>query len=163
MRFLMIFCVLAAPLAAQPPVRVGVYDTRAIAVAYAHSSHMQSILQQKRKELEAAKAAGDTARAAALEEWGQAQQRQMHRQGFGRVPVSDLLVPVKDRLPEAAARAGVQIIASECDYQGPGVVVVDVTDELVRLYDPSPRVLSIVKDMRGKPPLSLIELEKLKH
>lgn len=163
MRFLITLSILAAPLAAQPPIRVGVYDSRAIAVAYTHSGHFQNLIHEKKKELEAAKAAGDTARAKALDDWGQAQQRQLHRQGFSRVPVGELLIPVRDRLPEAAARAGVQVIAAECDYSGPGVVVVDITDELVRLYDPSPRVLSIVKDMRAIPPLSLNELEKLKH
>lgn len=163
MRFLIVLAALSIPLAAQQPLRIGTYDTRAIAVAYAHSSYLQTPLRAKKQELEAAKAAGDTARMKELEEWGQAHQRQLHRQGFSRVPVTDLLAHVKDRLPEAAARAGVQAIAADCDYLAPGVVTVDITDELVRLFDPSPRVLSIVKDMKGKPPLSLNEVEKNKH
>jgi hypothetical protein len=154
---------LAAPLAAQQPVRVGVYDTRAIAVAYAHSSYLQTPLKAKMKEMQTAKAAGDTAKVKELDEWGKAGQRKLHFQGFGRVPVTDLLAHVKDRLPEVAARAGVQAIAAETDYIAPGVQTVDITLELVNLYSPSPRVLSIVNDMKGKPPLDLIEIEKIKH
>ena len=161
MRFLCLIAVMAAPLAAQQTVRVGVYDTRAIAVAYTHSTQMQTPLRAKMKEMEAAKAAGDKAKVKELDEWGQARQRQLHRQGFGRVPVSDLLACVKGRLPEVAARAGVQVIAADTDYVAPGVETVDITNELVQLYDPSPRVLAIVKDMKGKPPLDLDEIEKI--
>mgnify|MGYP000933788105 CR=1 FL=1 len=163
MRLLILATLFAAPLAAQQqPVRIGVYDTRAIAVAYAHSSYNQEPLKAKMKEFEAAKAAGDTARVKELDHWGQTQQRKLHFQGFSRVPVADLLVHVKDRLPEAAARANVQAIAADCDYLAPGVETIDLTDELVRLYNPSPRVLSIVKDMKGKAPLPIEEVDKLK-
>ena len=163
MRFMIILAALSLPLAAQQPLRIGVYDTRAVAVAYTHSEYAQAPLRAKMEEHKAAQAAGNTAKIKELEDWGQTRQRQLHRKGFGRVPVTDLLVHVKDRLPEAAARAGVQAIASDCDFHAPGVQIVDITDEIVRLYDPSPRVLSIVKDMKGKPPISLDEIEKMKH
>jgi hypothetical protein len=163
MRFMIILAALSLPLAAQQPLRIGVYDTRAVAVAYTHSEHARGPLRAKMEEHKAAKAAGNTAKIKELEDWGQTRQRQLHRQGFGRVPVTDLLAHVKDRLPEAAARAGVQAIASDCDFLAPGVQIVDITDEIVRLYDPSPRVLSIVKDMKGKAPISLDEIEKIKH
>jgi hypothetical protein len=146
---------------AAPPFRIGTYDSRAIAVAYAASRF--NPVREKMKELQAARSAGDEATIRQLEEWGQAQQRQLHRQGFGRVPVDDLLAHVRERLPEAAGRAGVLAIAMNCDWAGPGVEAVDVTDALVALFEPSARTLSIVKDMKGKAPLPLDEIERHKH
>jgi hypothetical protein len=87
----------------KPRLRVGVYDNRAIAVAYAPSKY--NLVQDKMKQYEEAKKAGDSARAKELQDWGAKHERQLHRQGFGRVPVDDLLAHVKDRLPEIARKA----------------------------------------------------------
>lgn len=149
------------PAAGQAKFRIGTYDSRAIAVAYAASRF--NPVRGKMKEMEAAKAAGDQVKVKQLEQWGQALQRQLHRQGFSRVPVDDLLAHVKDRIPEVAARAGVQAVMMQCDWAAAGVEVVDVTEALVALYEPSARTLSIVQDMKGKPPLPLDELEKHRH
>ncbi len=150
-----------AKTAGQPAFRIGTYDTRAIAVAYAASRF--NPVGGKMKEMQAAKASGDQAKIKELEAWGQAHQRQLHRQGFGRVPVDDLLAHVKERLPEVASRAGVQAIAMQCDWVASGAEAVDLTDALVALYEPSARTLGIVKDMKGKAPISLDEIEGHKH
>jgi hypothetical protein len=149
------------PAAGQAKFRIGTYDSRAIAVAYAASRF--NPVGSKMKEMQAAKAAGDQAKVKELEEWGQAFQRQLHRQGFGRVPVDDLLAHVKDRIPEAAARAGVQAVMMQCDWAAAGVEIADVTEALVALYDPSPRTLNIVRELKGKAPLPLDEIEKHQH
>ncbi|MCC6858472.1 MAG: hypothetical protein IT158_07920 [Bryobacterales bacterium] len=139
-------------------VRVGVYDNRAIAIAYAHSP--LSPIAQKMRELREAKAAGDTARAKELEAWAKKHQRQLHRQGFGRVPVDDLLALVKDRLPEAARKAGVDIIAWQCDYCPANAEAVDITNELASLFEPSQRALRFLADLGNHPPLDLDEIEQ---
>jgi len=147
---------------AQDPgkLRIGTYDSRAIAVAWAASTY--NPVGEKMKELQAAKAVGDEETVRELNAWGESQQRKLHRQGFGRVPVDDLLKPVADRLPEVARTAGVEAIVFSCEYAGPQVEVVDVTDEMVRLFDPSERTLSIVAQMKGVPPMDLDALEKLR-
>lgn len=149
----------AAPEAVQEQakLRVGVYDSRAIAVAYVHSPY--SPTSGKMKEYEEAKAAGDEARVKELEAWGEKHQRQLHRQGFGRVPVSDLLEHVKDRLPELAEQIGVDVIAFECNYLGPNVEEVDITVELAKLFDDSERTLETIEQLRQMDPLDLDEIE----
>ena len=72
-------------------VRVGTYDSRAIAVAYASSRF--SPVAEKMREFELAKQANDKERVRTLEAWGEKHQRGLHRQGFARVPVDDLLAP----------------------------------------------------------------------
>jgi hypothetical protein len=146
------------PQAVSPKVRVGTYDSRAIALAYAPSKY--NPVGEKMKEHAAAKAAGNTKRVKELEAWGEKHQRALHRQGFGRVPVDDLLAAVKQHLPEVAAKAGVDAIAMSCDYQGANVELVDVTNELVALFEPSERTLGFVRDLKQRQPIDLDDLQK---
>jgi hypothetical protein len=147
----------AEPQAAPRKIRVGTYDTRGIAIAYAASK--LNPVRAKTAEYEKAKAEGDTARAHELEQWGEKLQRQLHRQGFGRVPVGDLLEPVKDQLAGVAAKAGVDLIASGCDYATANVETVDVTLDLVALYAPSEQTLRYVKDLARQPVVDLDEID----
>jgi hypothetical protein len=137
----------------KPKVRLGTYDSRAIAVAYAPSLH--NPVASKMKEHAAAKAAGDQAKVAELEAWGAAHQRQLHRQGFALMPVDDLLAPVSHELPRVAREVGVDAIVFGCSHAGPGVELVDVTMQLVELYAPNERTLGFVRDVLKAKPLSL--------
>ncbi|MHC4414881.1 MAG: hypothetical protein ACYS0G_06320 [Planctomycetota bacterium] len=138
--------------------RVGVYDNRAIAVAYATSRF--NPVSEKMAEFEKAKAAGDAKRVEELEAWGEKHQRQLHRQGFGRVPVDDLLAHVKDELPEVARKTGIDAIAWHCDYASADVEQVDITTELVMLFDPSKKTLKTVQELRKHEPVDLDVLEQ---
>jgi len=141
--------------------RIGTYDSRAIAIAYAASDF--NPVGAKMKEYEAARQAGDDAKVRELDAWGQKHQRQLHRQGFGRVPVADLLEHVKDRLPELAARLGVEAIVFECTYIGPNVETVDVTLELVKLYSPSEKTMKTAREVMKHDPVDLDEIEREGH
>lgn len=143
----------------QGKVRIGVYDNRAVAVACAMAG-MGPVKAMKAKmaEYEAAKKAGNTTRANELETWGKNQQRLMHFQGFGHVPVGDLLEPIKAQLAQLARVKGLAAIAMECDFTGPNVEVVDVTDAIVELYKPTDRTRKVVAEMKAVKPLSLLEL-----
>jgi hypothetical protein len=141
-------------------IRIGVYDNRAIAIAWAASKY--NPVKQKMEELNKAKAEGDTQKVKELNEWGKASQRKLHRQGFGKVPVDDLLASIKDRIPELARKAGVVAIVWQNDYVGDDVEVVDVTQELVMLFDPSERTLRITnsEELKKNAPLDLEYIEK---
>lgn len=143
--------------------RVGTYDNRAIAVAFAPSKFMREWYRAARRELEEAKAAGDTEKVKELEQQGEWEQKKLHFQGFGHAPVGDLLAHVKDRLPEVAKKADVQLIAWEYDLVAEGVEVVDVTDLLVELFEPSEKTLRRVKEIRELQPMPLEELDRMNH
>ena len=142
---------------AQPKLRIGTYDNRAIAVAFVRWS--QNPMVARRAEHEAAKRAGDQARVKALEEHGQREQRKAHRQGFARVPVDDLLAQVRPGVARVAEARGLDAIAWFCDHAGPGVELVDVTDDLVELFDPSEETLTTVREVRKHAPIDLDEVE----
>jgi hypothetical protein len=137
-------------------VRIGTYDNRAIAVAYAASTF--NPVAQKMKEHAAAKKAGDAAKVAELEKWGESHQRMLHFQGFGRVPVTDLLEHVKDGVAKVATDRGLSAITMSCDQAHADVEVVDVTDDLVELFNPSDRTREMARKMRDAEPVSLLVL-----
>jgi hypothetical protein len=136
-------------------VRIGTYDSRAIAIAYARSTHLAAVhadLQQRRAEAEER---GDEALVREIEARGGALQLRLRLQGFSTAPVDDLLDAVRDRLPEAAREAGVAAILRSVDFHEPSVEIVDVTDALVRLFDPDAAVLSVIAEVRANAPLAL--------
>lgn len=145
--------------AADESIRIGVYDNRAIAIAYASSRF--NPVGEKMKEFEAARERGDEVTIRDLEAWGQAHQRQLHRQGFGRVPVADLLEHVKEALPELAARLDLDAIVFEIDHLAPGATEVDITMELVMLFDPSETAIRNAKEVVKHPAIDLDEIEQL--
>jgi hypothetical protein len=145
-----------APSPAAGKLRVGTYDSRAIAVAYAASAF--NPVAEKMKEHAAAKAAGDAAKVAELEAWGETHQRMLHFQGFGRVPVKDLLEHVRAGVTQIAADERLAIVTMDCDFAGADVEVVDVTEQLVELFKPTERTREMARKVRAAQPVSLTDL-----
>jgi hypothetical protein len=157
-------CLLSGARADSPAaqkMRIGIYDTRSIAVAYARSSLMADRLKQMKQDRDAAKAAGDEKKVKEIEARGAALQRQLHRQGFSNMPVDDLMSSVKDVLPQVAKDANVSAIAPRVNFSDDGSVeVVDVTDKLVAVFKPDEKTTQIIAELKNHPPVDLDELEK---
>jgi hypothetical protein len=132
------------------------YLCSARTIAYAPSRF--NATAEKKLALDKAKAARDLAKIKELETWGVQQQRQLHFQGFGRVAVDQLLEPVKAQIAEIAREKQLAAMTMNCDYTSEQVELVDVTDDLVRLYDPSEKTLQYVREIRKIKPTSLAEL-----
>ena len=77
-----------------------------------------------------------------------------------KVPVDDLLAYVKDDLAALAKKKDLALITMEFNYKAPNVEIVDVTDEIVRLYNPSERTLKIVEQIKEHKPVDLDEVEQ---
>jgi hypothetical protein len=155
----------ASTLGAGPPkdeagkgekLRIGTYDNRAVAVAYAASKF--NPVRDKMAAYEKAKAANDEAQMKELRAWGERFQRQLHFQGFGHVPVGDLLAPVKDDVAALARRQRLAAVTMECDYTAANVELVDVTEDLVKLFAPSERTLKMAREVRQAKVVDLIKL-----
>ena len=140
-------------------IRIGTYDSRAIAIAYAHSRF--NPVKEKWAAYEKAKAAGDRDKIKELEAWGQEHQRQLHFQGFSRVPVDDLLAPVKDGVAKLARERNLAAITMSCDFTGAQVELVDVTDDLIKLYDPSEKTLKTARSVRAVKPVPLTQIANM--
>jgi hypothetical protein len=111
-------------------------------------------------DYDTAKAANNDTRAKELEMEGQWSQVRLHQQTFSTGPVAGILARVKDKLPAIAAQAGVWLIVSkwEVQFQDPAVETVDVTLPIVKLFNPSDRVLTWIAQMKTQDP---IPFEKL--
>jgi len=144
-------------------IRIGTYDSRAIAIAYVRSG-FDEVISEKKADYAAAKAAGDTDTVAELEKWGNTHQRLLHFQGFGRYPVDGMLAAVRGELPRVAEEFDLDAIVWLPSYTGEGVEVVDVTELLVRLFTQDEQVATMAMAACEHEPLTfevLIDMDPM--
>jgi hypothetical protein len=154
----------AAGGAEKPRIRVGTFDSRAVAVAYAGSDRMDRQLKQMREQYEQAKAAGNQEKIKQLEAEGCAGQDQMHQQVFSTASVDNVLAQIRDKLPAIAKEAGVDVLVSKWDivYRDPAAQTVDVTDSIIKPFNPKPRALQTIKELAKHQPIPLEQAKKMK-
>lgn len=163
-----------AVLAAEPAtqkvarLRVGIYDSRAVAIAFIGSPVYQLSDGKRVAEImierDRALAAGDRKRVGEIEAWSKARQEQLHKQGFSTAPVDDILEHIRDQIPDIAAAAGVKTIISRWDKAAiarySSADLVDVTMALVRALEPSDRQLKAAVEIQKHPPIPLEQAGK---
>ena len=146
--------------------RVGIYDSRAVAVAFAGSAAFNRWMGDLKAEHGKAKASGDQERAAELEAEGAARQRLLHMQAFSTGQVTNLLDQVKDKLPAIHEKAGVSVLVSKWDKDGlaryKDAELVDVTMALVDAFSPSERQRKSAIAIQEHKPISLDQAERIK-
>ena len=135
-------------------IRVGTFDSRALALAYYRSDQFSAHIKEMHKELETAKQAGDKKRIAELEAAGPELQELVHGQGFGTAPVDNILAKIKSRLPEIAKEANVDIIVSKWNiiYQRDNLEFVDVSNLIVKAFNPDESTLKVISDIMSQAP-----------
>jgi hypothetical protein len=140
--------------------RIGVYDSRAVAVAYGNSTEFRKSLEGITADYKKAKEAKDDKRVKEIETQMKAQQRRAHEQGFSTGSVAPIMTKIKDSLPAVAKKAGVDVIVSkwEVNYQSPGIKVVDVTDDLVAQFHVSVKGLEWVKGIKEHAPVPIEQI-----
>ncbi len=148
--------------AEKPPVKkvrptkvcMGTFDSRAIAMAHFGKMIKEGRLEKLYADHAKAKAAGDEKLAKELAAKGQALQKRLHLQVFGTAPVDDALQSIKKELPKIASSAGVDVIVCIYDlsYKSPSVNTVDVTDKMVRLFNPDKKTLEKIQALLKHPP-----------
>ncbi|MFQ5749420.1 MAG: hypothetical protein ACE5H3_08195 [Planctomycetota bacterium] len=144
-------------------VRLGTFDSRAVAIAYYRSDlFLKGPLGEAREEMKTAQAAKDEKRVQAIGERMKALQDHVRRQGFGGAPVGDILERIQDKLPGLAAEAGVDAIVSKWDviWSGPTVAATDVTDLLVEPFHPDQATREILKQLPQTEPVPLEDLKE---
>lgn len=159
------------PAALQPEakLRVGVYDSRAIVVAFVGSPAYKAADGKKLTEMmaehERAKADGNQNRVAELEAQGKAQQVLLHKQGFSTAPVDEILKHIKDQIPEIAKAAGVGPIVSKWDKEAlakyKSAELVDVTMALVDAFKPNDRQRKSAIEIQKHDPIPLEKAGKI--
>lgn len=139
------------------PARIGVYDSRAIAVAYAGSPFQEQKLRLMKTRLREAEQADQTNEVARIRSDGESWQGRLHAQAFGTRPVEDLLEEIADRLPQIKSDAGVTELVSKWDKERLRAHAdssrVDVTMRLVDAFHPTDKQRERAVEIQKKKPL----------
>ena len=151
--------------ATRPTVTLGVFDSRAVAIAHVRSDALSARLKDLHQQLADAREAGDEKRVAELEAYGPALQKKIHRQGFGTAPIDDILETIQDDLPGIAAEAGVDVLVSRWDiaWKSDRAAAIDVTQRMVALFEPDEETLRVIADVRSKRPVADDKLDDHDH
>lgn len=117
----------------QAPQKIGVYDSRSIAAAYADSPLHRVEMAEELKKYEGTEGYDDEAHGS--------MQAALDR-SYTKEPVGDLLKKIEGKLPQIKKTAGVSALISKWDAEGlkkyKGVEQVDVTMPLVDAFNPTP-------------------------
>jgi len=139
--------------------RIGVYDSRSIVIAFRDSELCNKWLSGIEEEQERAKAMGDQNRVAELEAEAAERNGLMHKQAFSTAPVDNILEQIEDRLPAIKEKTGVGVLVSKWDKDAltkhASAESVDVTSDLVKLFNPSDEILKIALDIRDQEPVPI--------
>jgi hypothetical protein len=139
--------------------RIGIYDSRSIAVAYVNTEWFKAETAALRKVLEDARAAGDAGLVSACERAFEQRQKEAHRQAFSTAPVDDILMHIRARIPAVLAEADAQILVSKWDEaelaKYPDAERVDVTEALMAELKPTENQLKHARAIRDAEPVPL--------
>lgn len=141
--------------------RIGTFDSRAVALAYYRSSEgLERMKPEWDQELRDAEAAGDSARVEELKLFMPSFQHLLHQQVFSTGSICNVLREIEDDLPDIAQAADVDLIVSrwELPYSAPGLELIDVTPNLVALFDLDEETASFVAQIEEVEPVPLEEM-----
>lgn len=148
--------------------RIGIYDSRAIAVAFVGSAVCNATagkaMAEKMAAAKKAEAEGDQKTMAELKAWGEAQQARLHKQGFSTAPVDDILDHIKAELPDIKKQADVALLVSKWDektlQEHKSAERVDVTMRLIEAFKPNEKQKKSAIEIQKRDP---VPLDKMKN
>ena len=151
--------------------RIGIYDSRAIAVAFVGSEvYNRTVgkeMAKKMAECKKAESEGDQQKLAELKAWGEAQQSLLHKQGFSTSPVDDILVHITGQLPEIKKQAGVELLVSKWDEKAlekhKSAARVDVTMQLIEAFKPNEKQKKNAIEIQKHDPVPIDKMKDPNH
>lgn len=167
--FFLLVCALGCAtrvLAEATPSAVGVYDSRAVALAYFWSDAATQERTRLINEAKAAKASGQTARLAELSAQLSAMQKRDHLEVFSIAPANEAMAALNPKLPALQNELGVTKLVSKWDEAAlatvPAANRVDVTDRLTRELCPlTKEQQKTLESVKKNPPLPLEKAKAL--
>jgi hypothetical protein len=151
--------------------RIGVYDSRAIAVAFVGSEFYKATagkeMAEKMAEYKKAESEGDQEKLAELKAWGEAQQALLHKQGFSTAPVDDILEHIAGQLPRIKKEADVELLVSKWDKETltehKSAEQIDVTMRLIEAFKPNEKQKKSAIEIQKHDPVPLDKMKDHKH
>jgi len=136
--------------------KIGIYDSRAVAVAFCGSATHTKQITELDAEYERALKAGDTEKVERIKSERQGSQTRMHLQGFSTAPVDDILATIEKPMEKIKTANGLSEIVSKWDKEKlkkyRNAKQLDITMDLVRAFAPNERQMkSAVEIQKVKP------------
>ncbi len=140
-------------------VRIGTYNSRAVALAYGRSEFFSLPYEQWKRQIEMAKQGDDKAKIEEAENIPKRRQNLLHMQVFGNAPIHDMLKAphLKKGFEQQATKQRLDVIVRDIDiaHHAPSVELVDITDALVTWCKPSKETLITIEHLLEHDPIPL--------
>jgi len=142
--------------AAPAAIRIGTYDSRAVALAWGRSPGHAEALQALQRE----HGAGDRKQRKEAKRKGGEMQVRLHQRVFSTAGAADLLASRREQVSALAREEQVVAIVSiwELPFLSPAVERVDLTEKVVALFQPDESTLRHVREIVAQPPVPFDEL-----
>ena len=142
---------------AQTVQRIGVFDSRAVVLAYFNSkfSDIRQIFHSLDSLLQEAKSKGDTTAISKIEREGTLRQAMLHDQGFGTGSINNITETIKDKLAKLANDENLSAVVSkwEIAFSNKDVELIDITEKIVNFFEPTEQVKTGVKEIMQLEPV----------
>lgn len=138
---------------AEPRLRIGTFNTRAVALAYGRSAEHLEYVNERYAAGKKAEAEKRKSELTAIKNEMKEGQRLLDLQVFSYAPIDNILEKMTPGLPEVAKAAGVDAIVTSAVYHAEDVEVVDVTPQMVEYFKPTEETRKMVQDVLKHPPV----------
>ena len=152
-----LFCIPEKGTNAQTIQRIGIFDSRAVAVAYYNSKYSQNqqIFVSLGSQMKEAKEKDDKEAIAKIERERSLRQVLMHEQGFGKGSINNITETVKDKMAQLAKNENLNAIVSKWElvFSSTEVELVEVTEKIVDFFEPSEKIRTMTKEIMKSEPI----------
>jgi len=137
--------------------RIGTFDSRCVAVAYGRSPEFMKEIDSMKTAQKKAKEEGNNELVAELEQLGPTKQVLMHQQVFSNGSINNILEKIKDELPVMAKEKDLRMIISkwEIPFIDGSFELVDITDQLVAMFNPDDATQKIIDNIKAMEPMPI--------
>lgn len=155
MLILVVFFSLSSFKNIEAKMRVGVYDSRMVAVWYFNSSDYRESIKSMMSEMKSAKESNNIDKQNELNGRGELMQRVAHDKGFGTGSVAEILSSKKDIIAKFAKSEKLDLIVSkwEVNFSNENIKLVDITEKLLKALGADDKIMGYFKDMKINAPI----------
>ena len=141
--------------AAQTKVRIGIFDSRSVAIVYANSKFFKNPFSEITARMKAAKDKKDDKEIAKIEYEAKLRQAILHDQGFGKGSVNTIIDLYRDKIAEIAKTENLSAVVSKWEviYSKPDIELVDITDKIIAFFEPSDKMKEVIKEVPQQEPV----------
>ena len=142
---------------AQTKVRIGVFDSRVVAIVFYQSkfSNVQQTFGALRTKMVEAKEKDDKEAIAKIEREATLRQAMMHQQGFGDGSVNNITETIKDKMAQLAENENLNAIVSKWElvFSSADIELVDITVKVADFFELNEEMKENVKEVMQSEPI----------